>query len=570
MNKRKSILNKIVIALGSVILFVALLLTYFTIGEKTALGFERYVPNYDKMDITPILQKDALSNDDYDIVYAQTGLTRLGVDALLDNGDINKILEIQDAYFTSYEIADEKFGPFCHYYYLGGKNGSIPITELKNGDIIISSSTEFSWWSFGHCAMVVDAEKGIIAEAVGYGQESGTNHIYTVQERADFMVLRPNIEQELLDQIVEYVRTEMMGLDYDATIGVLSQKYPGNVNATQCAHIFWYAFFEHGINIDSNGGTVVTPKDIANSEHFDLVQVSGFDPQVLWSDNGDFMLINYGSFMYFTYISIAVGLCIGLYFILRNKSERVKRTVVVIIACLNLAQHILKPLIYPHYRGSFYGYLSSAYNVCAFLIIASPFIWLFGNELFKNFMSYVGSIAGMIAMLVPYWFIGQTAFQPEAYRFYLCHTLLFLSSILPALLRMHKLRWKHFWKIGLLFFVMLTIILLNDIIFIKMGQYPVSNPDDLYGSLCEINPCWSMMPPPNANFDWLMKIIGFLSPPFLRGQNSAGLYVPILWYAIPMYIGITLATFVVCVFVDFKSFRADIARLKGKLKKKKE
>lgn len=277
------------------------------------------------------------------------------------------------------------------------------------------------------------------------------------------------------------------------------------------------------------------------------------------------MLINYGSFMYFAYIFVAIGICVGLFFILRKKNDKIKKIVIASIAFLNLAQHVFKGLIYPHYWGNFSPHLSSAYNVCAFLIIASPFVFLWGCELFKNFITYIGTIAGMIAMLVPYWFIGQSAFQSEAYRFYLCHSLLFISSILPALLGMHRLRWRHFWKIGLLFFAMLGIIILNDMFFVAIGSYPVTNPSDIYGSLCEINPCWSIIPP--KNFDWLVNIIAFFTPSFLMGGNSLGLYVPILWYAIPMYLGITLVAFGVCVSLDFKSFKADFSAFKKRLRK---
>lgn len=278
------------------------------------------------------------------------------------------------------------------------------------------------------------------------------------------------------------------------------------------------------------------------------------------------MLIYYGSFMYFAYIFLAIGICVGLFFALRKRSDKIKRRVLLIISLVNLAQHILKPLIYPHYWGEFSPHLSSAYNVCAFLIIATPFVLLFGHEVLKNYMTYIGSIAGMIAMLVPFWFIGKSAFQWEAYRFYLCHTLLFVSSILPALLGLHRLRWRHFWKMGLLFLLMLAIILLNDIFFVAIDGYAGTNPDDIYGSLCLINPCWSVLPP--SGFDWLVSIIAFFSPAFLMGGNASGFYVPILWYAIPMYLGITLVAFIVCSFIDFKVFKGDFTRFKGWVKGK--
>ena len=277
------------------------------------------------------------------------------------------------------------------------------------------------------------------------------------------------------------------------------------------------------------------------------------------------MLIYYGSFMYFAYILTAVAICAGIFFALRKKSDKAKKMAVLIIAFINLAQHILKPLIYPHYWGNYSPHLGSAYNVCAFLILSSPFIWLFGNQLLKNFMTYIGSIAGMIAMVVPYWFIGQSAFSWEAYRFYLCHSLLFISSILPALFRLVELKWRHFWKIGLLFFAMLALILLNDAIFVLLDAYPVTNPDDLYASLCEINPCWVMRPA--SGMDWLVNLIGVFSPSVFMGNNSSGFYVPLLWYAIPMYLGITLAAFIACSLIDFKAFKKDFSMLVNKFKR---
>ena len=54
------------------------------------------------------------------------------------------------------------------------------------------------------------------------------------------------------------------------------------------------------------------------------------------------------------------------------------------------------------------------------------------------------------------------------------------------------------------------------------------------------------------------------------GGNSLGLYVPILWYAIPMYLGITLVAFGVCVSLDFKSFKADFSAFKKRLRKSEE
>ena len=256
------------------------------------------------------------------------------------------------------------------------------------------------------------------------------------------------------------------------------------------------------------------------------------------------MLINYGSIMYFAYIFASIAVCAILYFLIKNRSNGCKKTVVLLVALANFAQHIFKGQIYPQYQNNFSIYLSTAYNICAFLILTSPFIILFGNDLLKNFITYVGSFAGMLAMLVPYWFIGKSAFGWEVYRFYICHGLLFVSSILPALVGLHTLKWKHCWKIGFLFFVMLALILANDGILIKWGIYPASNPEDVFASLSAINPGWSMHP--TAGFDWLLDIIALFTPSFLLGNNPWNIYIPILWYAIPLYLGITCITHLIC------------------------
>ena len=44
----------------------------------------------------------------------------------------------------------------------------------------------------------------------------------------------------------------------------------------------WYAYNAFGVDLDSNGGLVVTPRNIANSPLVEVVQVFGIDPVKLW------------------------------------------------------------------------------------------------------------------------------------------------------------------------------------------------------------------------------------------------------------------------------------------------
>lgn len=279
MNKLRLCIKCFFIVLLSIILLGVAVISLFSLGERVAIGFERISPNYDKIDISQILSKPSLTDEDYDLIYRQTGLTRLGADSVIANTGINGVLEFQNALFDEYTVKDAKFAPFCHYYTVGKQ---LPMAPLQNGDIIVSSSTEFSFWSVGHCAMIIDSENGLTLEAIGIGSDSKLGYLSAILRRGNFIVLRPKLDKEKIDSIVSYASENMVGLKYDPTIGILSRKYVEDIKYTHCAHIFWYAFYEHGLDIDSNGGPVVTPKDISWSEHFDIVQVSGFDLDKLW------------------------------------------------------------------------------------------------------------------------------------------------------------------------------------------------------------------------------------------------------------------------------------------------
>ena len=54
------------------------------------------------------------------------------------------------------------------------------------------------------------------------------------------------------------------------------------VSGTQCAHLIWLAYAQFGYDLDSDGGWIVTPKDLANSPLLEVVQVYGMDPDRPW------------------------------------------------------------------------------------------------------------------------------------------------------------------------------------------------------------------------------------------------------------------------------------------------
>lgn len=265
------------------------------------------------------------------------------------------------------------------------------------------------------------------------------------------------------------------------------------------------------------------------------------------------MIIEYGSPAYLLFIFASLAVCALLYLFLRKKSARLQKNTVLALMLVNLFQHLFKSVIYPHITGGFNA-LSTAYNMCALLIIISPLALIFRVTVLRDFVFYAGSVAGIIAVAVPYWSIGKPATDPDYIRSFICHTLLFATSLLPLLLKLHRPSYKCFWRIGLCFFAALGLIILNDVLCILVGIYPGTDGMSVGEALALANPVWSFGPP--ESFAWAKDVAGLFLPDALVGKNG-GTCVPVLWYAVPIYIIITVAALPICIAVDRKRFRVD-------------
>lgn len=257
--------------------FVAIVLV-LELGVFALHYKEAYSPDYKKEDISQLITKEALTDEDYSLIFRQTGLTRLGVDSLFSAGRKEDILKIQEDYFGNYEVKKIQFSPLtcCHENY-----EEIDLAPLENGDVIISPTSHFSFFEMGHCAIVVDSNEGTVINATGYNNRSCYEGIAEITVDPAFIVLRPKADQKTKTQIVEYVKNELLDLPYSISVGVLYPKFSEKPIATNCSHLVWQAYKKVDMDIDSNGGGVVLPMDFAASEHFEIVQIRGIDPATL-------------------------------------------------------------------------------------------------------------------------------------------------------------------------------------------------------------------------------------------------------------------------------------------------
>ncbi len=289
MEKKKKKLRawqKAAVAFATVLGVLLIIFSGLEIAFVVADGIECWSPDYARVDLTEILNKTELTDEDYSLLYDQTGLTKTGINRALARGESGKrkIKDIQNDFFEKHEVKNGKFAPLVCTDYI---EKSVENIYLEKGDILITSSTHISGVRIGHAGLIVNGDYGQVLQANAYGNksriDSGSAGAGEFTRRTNFMVFR--IKDEIangqkIEEIVDYAANNLVGIPYEGLAGLVTDK--NKIDKTQCAHIIWYAFKQFGIDLDCNGGLLVTPYDIANSECVELVQVFGFDKDRLW------------------------------------------------------------------------------------------------------------------------------------------------------------------------------------------------------------------------------------------------------------------------------------------------
>ena len=234
----------------------------------------QWIPDYEQQSIDEIILKTELSQEDYDIIYKQTGVTKIGVDNLMNNDKLSLLIDLQKQLFEHKEIITDMFAPFICQHEVGDSLTTVP---LRNGDIIVTDTTHLSFFTIGHAAMVIDAKNGLVLNAIGYDSKSQVMSIDEMIDRPNMIILRPKLSEDECQNIVDYALTELHNKDYSITVGILSDKFPDEIQQTHCSHMIWAAYKHAGIDLDANGGAVVMPMDLVGSEHVDIIQIYGFD-----------------------------------------------------------------------------------------------------------------------------------------------------------------------------------------------------------------------------------------------------------------------------------------------------
>ncbi len=289
--KRSFKLPRILIKLLSCLLIISSIILIIAIKTKLTKPLAHIKPDYDKVSIVKTLKKEILSEEDYKEIFYQTGLGASAVDAILADKDhgIEKILNFQENLFKDVNINYLKITPITYQESIVDEEGNLmygtDFAPYENGYILITRATYSAGWRHGHAAIITDSEYGNVLEAAVLGADSQIASIESWKYYPNFIILKlKNVDQDKLDEIAEFAVKSLYKVPYKLTVGIFSSKYKDGIDpsGTHCSHLVWYPFKKYGYDLDSNGGLIITPKDIANSPYLEVVQVYGFNPKELW------------------------------------------------------------------------------------------------------------------------------------------------------------------------------------------------------------------------------------------------------------------------------------------------
>lgn len=278
------------------------------------------------------------------------------------------------------------------------------------------------------------------------------------------------------------------------------------------------------------------------------------------------MIVEMFNIWYFVFIILAVGGIIGLYFLLRNKTQKTQKIVLGSILFFNLALHFTKPLYAPYNNDPMYCMENLWFiNLCGTSVLLFPFIYLSKSPTAKDYMFYFGVISGALSFLYPTEALGEKILTFDLWRFYICHWIIIAVPLLMFLLKHHTISYKRIWKMPLCLCSVMLFIMVSQVLQSELGIVSLRGNDITETGYANPSLIWGPTDDVAVAFSWL-------TPEFMKYipyGEFAGTpkYWPFFWI-VPgaIFYGI-LIPLIFCLIFDRKNIKNDFSQFFAKFKK---
>lgn len=235
------------------------------------------------------------------------------------------------------------------------------------------------------------------------------------------------------------------------------------------------------------------------------------------------MTIEFFSFWHVFWVMFNVIATVVLYKTFKNRSRRAQHWLVYGLILLNLIFHFTLPIFTQESPERFIRAISWS-NICAGIVLMSPFVYWQRDHFLKPGWLYVSIIAGLAVLVNPTDALGRSPFELDVFRFFVQHWLILVVPVLLISFNHETLRWKDLWTTPVLMTFMVAMVIANAAILQVLGVV-----SDMRGT--------------NAAFQWrpadLEGALGWLVPStFTRipfGPNAGEFTHWPLIYKLPAY-----------------------------------
>ena len=262
--------------IGLIIAFLFTLLLF--LNEERAVDPVESEP----ADLGSVLQKETLSDADYELLFSETGLSQSCVDAIWRRENKNELILSEQKKF--HDIPDYDcciLSLFTKSEKIIDKENAAIFYDLRPGDVLLTKSTHTLFYRHGHSALVLDEDT--MLEAVAIGEK-------TKREDADNWGMYPTYIQlrireeaaqsvnmsadKLGKAVADYAESTYDNASYSLFAGAFG--HGAESGETQCAHLIADPYAHFGIAASSRKFPA-TPYSLMKSGVFEIIQYRGFD-----------------------------------------------------------------------------------------------------------------------------------------------------------------------------------------------------------------------------------------------------------------------------------------------------